>query len=58
MRDPPIPVWASPLSPGFHGAYLDGNYQGADGELIAIFICLGAEVTVFTLAIMIAMSTQ
>lgn len=55
---PPIPTWAFPLSPGFHGTYLGGNYKDADDVLIALFICLGAEVTVFTLAIIIAMNTQ
>lgn len=55
---PPIPTWASLLSPGFNGAYLGGNYKDAADELIAILIYLGAEVTIFTLAIIIAMNTQ
>ena len=55
---PSHPYLGIPLSPGFHGAYLGGNYKDADDELIAIFISLDAEVTVFTLAIIIAMNTQ
>lgn len=51
---PPIPAWASPLSPGFHGVYLGVNYKDAADELIATFICLGAEVTIFTQAITIS----
>lgn len=48
----------TPPSSGPHGMCLGGNHEGAAAELLAVFICLGAEVTVFTVAMTIAMHTE